>query len=232
MNLKKEGLFYFDAEWVPLASSLLELDLSNPKLHKAFIGQCDKWNNNSKDEGKEESSYEEYFKKKAHFYPELCKIVCISYGYYDKGLKIIKSLYGDDEKKLLSTAAELFTRVHTKGLILSGYAIKRFDMPFISKRMMTNSIPPPKNISFYGMKPWEISVFDLPEVWGQGNMQESFTSFEMACAALDIESSKGDLNGALVADAYFKGELERIKNYCEEDVKKTMELAEKLIELL
>lgn len=130
------------------------------------------------------------------------------------------------------SAATLFSNVATKGFILCGYAIKRFDMPWLSKRMMANAVIPPSSLCMYGKKPWDVEVFDLPEVWGQGNMQESFTPFELSCAALGIESSKGDLDGSKVAEAYFNGEIERIKDYCELDVEKTMTLATRLIELM
>ena len=105
-------------------------------------------------------------------------------------------------------------------------------MPWLSKRLMANGFTPPSNLSVYGKKPWDIDVFDLPEVWGQGNMQESFTPFELACAAVGLESSKDDLSGSKVAEAYFNGEMERIKTYCEKDVLKTKELAVKLIDML
>ena len=63
-------------------------------------------------------------------------------------------------------------------------------------------------------------------------MGESYTPFELACAALGIESSKGDLDGSKVKFAYWDGEIERIKTYCEKDVQKSAELADKLITLL
>ena len=72
----------------------------------------------------------------------------------------------------------------------------------------------------------------MPEVWGQGSMAESYTPFEMACAAMGIDSSKEAFKSDMVAPAYYKGEIEAIKTYCELDVLKTMELATKLIELL
>jgi len=78
-------------------------------------------------------------------------------------------------------------------------------------------------------------MFDLTQVWGQGCSQESYTPFEWMCASLGIESSKDDIGGADVKRVYYsEGEkgLERIKTYCEKDVRKTVELAEKLIELM
>lgn len=232
MKPVKEHLFYFDCEWVPQYESIIDLRINDHILYEAFLHQCEKWNRQNAEEGKNSITSSVYWKEKAHFYPEYCKIICVSYGYYNKGEFIIKSLYGADEKKLLSPIPELFEKIDRLGWILCGYAIKRFDMPWLSKRMMANGITPPPCLSVYGKKPWEVNVFDLPEVWGQGVMGESYTPFELACAALGIESSKDELDGSKVAEAFYNGEIIDIKNYCEKDVLKTSQLAAKLIDLL
>ena len=166
-------------------------------------------------------------------------MVCVSYGYYkkkeskfDAAQFEVQSVYGDDEKKILTTVQQVFDKVNTAGMYLCGYMIKRFDMPWLAKRMMINGIKPPPNLAVYGKKPWEVEVFDLPEVWGQGNMQESYTPFELSSVAMGMESPKNDLSGDKVKEAYYKGEIGRIKDYCEGDVRGTATLAEKLINLL
>ena len=238
MRPTKEKLFYFDCEWVPIAKDLTEFENNYPELYKSFLHQYkkkggdilpDRKNLEEKSEG---MTIQEFWDNKAHFYPEFCKIICVSYGYFNNGILVVKSIYGDDEKKIMQSVATLFNKVADQGYILCGYAIKRFDMPWLSKRMMVNGVVPPRSICSYGKKPWEIEVFDLPEVWGQGNMQESFTPFELTCSALGIETSKGELDGSKVAGAYFNGELEKIKTYCEKDVEVSANLAERLIELL
>lgn len=232
MKPKKEQLFYFDAEWVPVVQDYFDLRLDHPLLADAFEHQVEKWLDKDDPYRLDPPSASHYWEEKAHFYPEFCKIVCVSYGYFNKGEFIIKSLYGEDEKKVLTPIPEMFDKVNASGYYLCGYAIKRYDMPWLSKRLMANGLKPPPNLCVYGKKPWEVDVFDLPEVWGQGSNQESYTPFEVACAAVGLESSKDDLSGPQVAEAYFKGEIVRIKEYCEKDVLKTKELAVKLIDLL
>ena len=238
MKPTKEQLFYFDAEWVPIARDLQEFEEKFPLLYESFLHQYkkkggdilpDRKNLEEKSEG---MTVQEFWEQKAHFYPEFCKIICVSYGYFYNGEFVLKSLYGDDEKQIMSGMKEVITKVEKAGLYLCGAAIKRFDMPWLSKRMMANGIIPPRSICTYGKKPWEIDVFDLLEVWGQGNMAESFTPFELICAAIGIPSSKGDLDGSKVKGAYWNGEIERIKNYCEKDVEVSKNLAARLIELL
>ena len=226
MNLTKEQLFFWDCEWVPVSETLLDLQMDHPLLYNAFLHQTNKWNSESI------KTPEEWWVEKAHFYPEFCKIICVSYGNFKDGKFEINSVYGKEEKMVLFRLPLLFDKVEAVGYTLCGYAIKRFDMPWLCKRMMANGIKPPKSLFHYGKKPWDINVFDLPEVWGQGNMQESFTPFELACAAIGFEGSKGELDGSKVAEAYWNGELTKIKEYCEKDVQKTMELATKLLELI
>ena len=228
MKPKKEQLFYFDCEWVPVADSADALKDLNPELYDIFVHQTEKWNAKEL----EPKDLEYWWEQKAHFHPEFCKIITVSYGYFHDGEFIIRSVYGEDEEAIMTAMAPVFNKVDASGYILCGYAIKRFDMPWLGKRMMANGVVPPKCISVYGQKPWEVNVFDLPEVWSQGCQGESYTPFEMACTALGIPSSKDDISGREVKDAYYRGEMERIKAYCEKDVQKTMELATRLIELM
>jgi len=233
MKPTKESLLYFDCEWTPVSETFMNLKLDFPKIAEIFEHQVQKWENQRKVDGLSKfGTLHDWWEEKAHFYPEYCKMICVSYGYFNKGQFTLQSVYGEDEKKILTKIAEVFDKVNTAGLSLCGYSIKRFDMPWLAKRMMANDIKPPSNLAMYGKKPWEVDVFDLPEVWGQGNMQESYTPFEVACVALGIESSKDDLSGPKVKEAYWNGELDRIKTYCEKDVKVSMELATKLINLL
>jgi predicted PolB exonuclease-like 3'-5' exonuclease len=234
MRPTKESLFYFDCEWVPVTDAYFNLRMDHPLIADAFDHQMDKWKEKELEDGKkiEGKDADYWWDKKAHFYPEFCKIVCVSYGYYKKGGETeIKSVYGDDEKKLLSTVADLFGKVDKSSLYLCGAAIQRYDMPWLSKRMMSNNIVPPSNLNVYGKKPWDIEIYDIMQVWGQGNLQESYTPMELIAASLNIVSSKNDLSGSKVSEAYFNGELDRIKTYCEEDVKCTINIAEKLIQL-
>jgi len=238
MKPSKEQLFYFDCEWVPISKSLEEFEKDYPLLYQSFLHQYKKKGGDilpdrkKLEEKSEGMTIQQFWDEKAHFYPEFCQIICVSYGYFYNGEFVLKSVYGSDEKKLMIAVKEVFDKVHRAGLFLCGYAIKRFDMPWLSKRMMANKVIPPASICMYGKKPWEVDVFDLPEVWGQGNMAESFTPFELVCAAVGMESSKGDLDGSKVAGAYWNGEIERIKTYCELDVSKTKDLASLLINLL
>jgi DNA polymerase elongation subunit (family B) len=233
MKPTKEKIFVFDCEWTPLTNTFFDLKMDYPLLAEVFEHQVDKWEHQRVMEGLGRfGKLEDWWEEKAHFYPEFCKMICVSYGYFNKGEFVIQSVWGEDESKILKKIQEVFDKVNQSGYVLSGYSIKRFDMPWLAKRMMVNGIAPPSNLSVYGKKPWDVDVFDVQEAWGQGNMQESYTPLEVACTAMGIPSPKGDLSGAKVKEAYWRGEILRIKEYCEKDVNQTKELAVKLLELL
>jgi 3'-5' exonuclease len=233
MKPTKEKIFVFDCEWTPVSQTYHNLQREFPELAEVFQHQVDKWEHQRMVDGnKKFGTLEDWWEEKAHFYPEFCKMICVSYGYFAKEAFVIQSVWGEDEKKILTKIQEVFDKVNKAGYVLAGYSIKRFDMPWLAKRMMVNGLQPPPNLSVYGKKPWEVEVFDIQEAWGQGNMQESYTPLEISCVAMGIPSPKDDLSGSKVKEAYWNGEILRIKEYCEKDVNQSKELALKVIELL
>ena len=235
MKPTKEQLFYFDLEWVPISASYMDMQFDYPDLATAFKNRVRVWNEQAEMQNHKQGDEDYWWEHKIHQLAEFNKIIVCSYGYWNKGEKVIRSIYGEDEKKLLTGVADLFTKVYNaKNYYLSGYAIKRFDIPWLHKRMIINNIKPPGNIQLYGKKPWDVEVFDLPEVWGNGAMGESYTAFEVVSSALGLGSSKTDISGYEVRDVYYNEQngLERIKTYCEKDVEVTMNLAEELINYL
>jgi predicted PolB exonuclease-like 3'-5' exonuclease len=230
MNLKQ--LLVFDAEWVPMVNSYDELT-KYPEHKQAWDNRCKKWNADKTNKGESNIfTPSEYWDKAAFGYPEFCKIICISMGYTNKNNEFVTiSYYGHDEKDILEKFNTLLISVETKGMILAGAAIKRYDMPWLAKRMMVNGIAPSKLLNVYGKKPWDVIVYDIMEAWGQGCSQESYTPFECIAVSLGVESPKNDISGADVKRVYWEdGDIERIKTYCEGDVKQTMAVITKLIE--
>ncbi len=231
MDIKR--LFFFDTEWVPIVKDYSKLS-KFPKLKDAWDRRCEKWNQDKKISNESELTPGEYFELRGHWYPEFCKIICISFAYINKaGEYKGSSFYGEDEHELLSLFNNLLQSVANKKFVLCGAAIKRFDMPWVAKRMMINGLTPSKLLNVYGKKPWDVEVYDLLEVWGQGCNQESYTSFDWIAVALGIETPKGDIKGSDVKNVYYqeKNGLERIKKYCENDVEVSYKIAKRLIKL-
>jgi len=222
-------LLYFDMEWVPLAESLEKLKIQLPDHAAAWERRCEKWH----DQGKfTDKTYDEIYQTEAGFFPEFIKIICISVGYYkDSENFAMDSFYGHDEYEILSKVKELFTKTAGK-YKLCGHGIKRFDMPYLAKRMATHGMTIPWDLNNGAKKPWEIDAIDIAEEWGFGCNQEKYTPLDWVCVSLGIPTSKTDISGKDVAKAYYQDDrLEDIKNYCEADVRVSAQVERKLSSL-
>ena len=223
-------ILYFDMEWVPLSPDLPALYEDHPKHYEAWIRQCKKWQSKGKHT---ELSYDEIWLKEAGFSPEFIKIIVISFGYFNaNGLFKVDSCYGYEEKEVLEKAATVLDKVGST-YVLCGHSIKRFDMPYLAKRMAINGIKIPFLLNIGDKKPWERTAVDIAELWGFGCSQEMYTPLDWICVSLGVETSKTDIGGADVANAYYNEDrLEDIKDYCERDVKVTADVERKLTSLI
>lgn len=227
MNLKQ--LFFFDCEYVPIVKQFSDLKTDFPELHDAWHRRCKKWNDDRNILEEEPLSDDTFWKREAHKMPEFLKTICISFGYLGKDGKFkIGSFYDNNEVEILKLFNQLLDNVSKKGMVLSGYSIKRYDMPFLAKRMTIHNIKPSEMLNVYGKKPWDVNVYDLIEVWGQGCQGESYTPFDICLTVNNVDTSKDDISGYEVKKVYYnEGRLglERIKDYCEKDVKASYDLA-------
>lgn len=159
---------------------------------------------------------------KAGIYAEFGKIVCISVGYFtQKGKKLtlrVKSFYGKEEKEILSSFNSLLNKTLKENYMLCAHNGKEFDFPFIGRRTLINGLKLPNQLDLAGKKPWEIPHLDTMELWKFGDYKH-YTSLELLAHVFNIPSPKQDLDGSLVAKTYYEdNDLEKIKNYCQNDV--------------
>ena len=85
-------------------------------------------------------------------------------------------------------------------------------------------IQPASILSVYGKKPWEMRVVDMADDWKQKFAWTS--SFDEVCYEIGVPSPKQELNGSEVHSAFWNGDVEKIKNYCESDVKASLRVAD------
>lgn len=161
--------------------------------------------------------------QRAGIYAEFGKIVCISVGLVtgvkgDFGIKL-NSYYGDDEKQLLQEFVSMLTELETKRqLIFCAHNGKEFDFPYLSRRLLINGMQLPEALDNAGKKPWEIKHLDTLELWKFGDYKH-YTSLDLLTAIFNIPSPKAGIDGSMVADVYYKeNDLNKIKEYCENDV--------------
>lgn len=168
---------------------------------------------------------------RAGIYAEFGKIICISCGYVlgngpEKKL-VLKSFYGDDEKKLLTEFCAILVgwSKDSTDKLLCAHNGKEFDFPFLCRRMIINHVPIPAILNTQGKKPWEIKHLDTMEMWRFGDIK-NFTSLNLMACVLGIPTPKDDINGSMVGELYYSSRsaeekqeaMQRIVTYCQKDV--------------
>ena len=141
----------------------------------------------------------------------------------------VTSFEDHDEKELLMKFGDfLESRFDPKRLKLCAHNGKEFDYPYLCRRMLINGMIIPKILDQSGKKPWEVNHLDTMDMWKFGD-RKSFTSLALLTTLFEIPTSKSDLDGSRVNEAYYKEDgLDRIAEYCRGDVVATAQLYLKL----
>lgn len=177
-----------------------------------------------------EPTANQIYLKYAALYAEFSKILCFSFGYFDKanpGKYTIASISDENEIVVLNGAKQVFDTV--VGLVLTGYNITGFDIPVLIKRMLINNIDLPFQLQIRGKKPWEIQLNDMMQDWKSTGWEA--ISLDLLCVSLGIDTPKDIIKNWEVSTNYHNGKLTvaDITKYCEKDVKATIEVALRLI---
>ncbi len=216
-------ILFIDIETVPIAKSYDEL----PEVFKElWLAKAKRYSNDG-------LTPEESFFHKAGLHPEFGKIICISAGYFrysettQKVHSDVKSFYGHNEAEILTNFKDMLEKHYydcNKHFLCAHNGLE-FDFPFLAKRMMINNIRLPKLLNTAGSKSWSTKwLLDTMELWKFGNYAEK-VSLALLAACFDIKSPKDDISGADVAHVYwFDDSLERIRIYCEKDVRTLISL--------
>lgn len=164
------------------------------------------------------SELEDLWYEEASLEAEFSKVISVSIVFLFEGKLVCKNFSSTNEGDLLSALGETLDKMYRKNrkYRLLTHGGLQFDYPFLSKRYVVNSLEIPKALDSSGLKPWLISNLDTVELWKLGGVGKA-TSLVALCAALEVPTSKGDMTGAEVGDAYYRGELDAIGAYCDKD---------------
>lgn len=223
-SLKK--LLYFDVETASGFQTLDELKKENPRLAILWEKRADYYR---KSEYSDETGSDVIYSEKSALEPEFSRVVCVSFGTIEEsGESRFISFHGSDEKNILNKSNKVFNNAIVKGWKLCGHNIKAFDVPCLGKRMLYSGITPSSNIMVGDKKPWEIPFVDTSELFSFGSwMMQKSLSLDLLACSLGIDSPKDDISGSEVSKVYWAGESERIKEYCEKDVKTVIDILDK-----
>lgn len=211
-NINIDKVLFLDIETVPSVSDFNLL----PEEMQEF------WNRKSKYFRQADQSASDVYQR-AGIYAEFGKIICISFGivYTKENQRYLrlKSFAGDDEKLILDEFIQLLVKMNIgRDLLLCAHNGKEFDFPFIARRILINGLQLPSILDVSGKKPWETSFLDTMELWKFGDYKH-YTSLNLLTHIFNLPSPKADIDGGQVADVYWiDKDLERIVNYCQNDV--------------
>ena len=215
-NLKLDkDLLFLDIETATVAPDFASLD---DRLKPLWLKKAGFLRND------EDLSLEELYFQRAGVFAEFAKIITIAIGYFTRqedgnfGIRV-KSLAATDEQDILHDFKDIIeTKFDQRFLTLCAHNGKEFDFPFICRRYMLHGIDIPQVLDISGKKPWEVRHLDTMEMWKFGD-RKSYTSLDLLAALFNIESSKKDMDGSMVNQAYHvEGALEKIAAYCRNDV--------------
>lgn len=161
----------------------------------------------------------EKYWERANFMAVFNKIFTICVWRFDKEWwKIVKNLEWNEEAQLKD-----FAKI-CKGNVLCWHNILWFDIPFVIKRMLKYGIDIPKELKFYGKKPWEINHIDTLNVWKCWSYNW-WASLDLICNFLWITNPKDFwIDWSQVAQFYKDWKQKEILEYCIRDVEAVMKL--------
>ena len=166
------------------------------------------------------------YAQKAGIFAEFSSVICISVGFFTinkKGIENlrVRSFYGENEKSILKSFRKLLNEYFNKPKqnFLCGHNLREFDIPFLCRRMLINGMELPDLLKISGKKPWQINhLLDILDLWRFGDYKH-YISLSLLASVFNIPSPKGDMDGSMIHDVFWKEkDFKRIVHYCEKDV--------------
>jgi hypothetical protein len=182
----------------------------------------EKWHKESKPEAVEDAI------AKTSFDGAFGQVVCI--GYHLEGAAVAGDVHGLNEPALLRSlnfVLDSVPRSEWFTTCIVGHNVASFDLRFLMQRYIVNSIKPHVILSRAAQaKPWESEkVFDtMVQFAGVGNR----ISLNKLCMALDVPTSKGEMDGSMVGQAVADGRIAEVAEYCQKDVMATKAVFERM----
>lgn len=208
-------ILFVDIETAPEHKEFKDLSLDG---QKAFAKKFSK-----RVESGEYPSLDAIYEAETALYAEFSKIVCIGIGSIllpdAKVQGSTESIYAKaligDEVKMLENFASTCERV--KPDLICAHNGKKFDFPFIIRRMLIHGIPLPSILNVGSAKPWEVKWLDTVTEW-QATDMKYYVSLITLAYVFGLPSPKEELEGAEVPKAYYDGRIQDIAKYCLNDV--------------
>jgi 3'-5' exonuclease len=219
-----KNFFYFDIETTSKSQSLFDLKLDDERGYDLFVKKYEKMKTFDQDWNR---PIEDVYIDKSPLIPEFGKIICMSFGMFKDDEKTVMTIIEEDEESTIKKIVRVFKRANETSRTLCGFNVKSFDLPFLIKKMYKYDVDIPLSLNFSGMKPWEVMIKDISDVWK--GIGKTSASLEEVTYELGIPSPRKIMSGDEVHEYFWsKNDKKSIIQKCENDVNATIMVAEKL----
>ncbi len=160
------------------------------------------------------------FPRKMH--PLFSRILMIGYKFVDEKTEL---LYPKDEKELLTRFWTKMREQKPKVVVtFNGY---NFDIPFIQTRSYIKRVKPTIDINQNKWKIENSNHFDCMQILSS-NQTFLNVALEISCQIFGLDVPEKRISGEMVPKLYDAGELDIIKEHCQQDIELTEQLYLKL----
>ena len=160
--------------------------------------------------------------RKTSFDATFGRVCCIGWAFEDAPVATVMTPAMSEDDMLRSfcdTVLKQSAGQHEFRLEVIGHNVS-WDLRFLLQRCIVHGIRPPTTLlAVMGAKPWSDSIRDTMLMWNPE--REKRIKLDTLCKVLGVPTSKGDMDGSKVWDAYQAGEFEKIATYCAADVEAT-----------
>lgn len=222
-NFDESKLLFIEVATTSQEKSFTDLEEKNPTIAEIFKNSRDSFA--ERIQGTKDMDVYDIYTSYAGIYPEFGKIVCISLGALDKEGKVKITTFTGDEKDILLKSRTVLDTAASK-YTLCGHNIKNFDLPYLGKRYLIHGLRPPTLLPKFDTKPWEIKAIDTRDIWTFGGFK-SFSSLEIVSTLLNLKPYT-DVKGDMVGYHYWDKHIDKVIEYCESEIKLTIDIIKKL----
>mgnify|MGYP001572090785 FL=1 len=166
--------------------------------------------------------------KKTSFDATFGRICCIGWAFEDEKADTMMTPDFSEAELLFVFCVKVSERAgrNESRLEVVGHNVS-WDLRFMLQRCIVNSVKPPHALmAAMQSRPWGDSICDTMLMWNPE--RERRISLDRLCKVLGVPTSKGDMDGSKVYDAYRTGEFEKIATYCAADVEATRNVFKRL----
>ncbi len=150
------------------------------------------------------------------------EVISIAWAFGDEDIKSIARTKDGGEKELLEVFFNSLKEIDTPYFI--GHYISGFDLKFLFHRSVVLGVNPECKLPFYGRQGNDFYCTMI--AWA--GYKDSISQDNL-CKALGIEGKPSDIDGSKVWDFVKEGEIDKVREYNEDDVFKVRKIYKRLM---